>query len=149
LGWDNPITAVGLPSLIAVNCEECQRQLEMQRQSDVSLVAYMLEGERRKIHGSKCHGLGPGGSMAWHLTKYALTSGITEAPDNQIEKKGAHVYWSPRGSYMQMFRADVDAYNSADEAYAAAIAMARKKIEANRKSTEKMEALIKEWENKC
>jgi hypothetical protein len=87
--------------------------------------------------------------MTWHLTKWALTKGVTEVPDSEIERRGAHIYWSPRGYLAQMFRADVDAYNSADEAYAAAIAMARKKIEANRKSTEKMEALIKEWENKC
>ena len=51
LGWGNPITAVGLPSLIAVNCEECRRRLEMQRQSDAALVAYMLEGDRRKTQG--------------------------------------------------------------------------------------------------
>jgi hypothetical protein len=51
LGWDNPITAVGLPDIDAVNCEECQRQLEMQRQSDAALVAYLLEGDRRKTQG--------------------------------------------------------------------------------------------------
>jgi len=84
--------------------------------------------------------------MTWYLTKYALTKGIIKIPDSETEKRGAHVYWRKPGCVL-MFRAD-DAYNSADEAYAAAIAMARKKIEANRKSTEKMEKLIEEWENK-
>jgi predicted RNA polymerase sigma factor len=85
--------------------------------------------------------------MTWHLTKYALTKGIIKIPASEIEKKGSHVYWRNRACVL-MFRAN-DGYTSADEAYARAIAMARKKIEANRKSTEKMEALIKEWENKC
>ena len=69
LGWDNPITAVGRPDIDAVNCEECQRQLEMQRQSDVALVAYMLEGDRRKTQGlppsQEAQQLAAVNAMAW------------------------------------------------------------------------------------
>ena len=69
LGFGDQITAVGLPSLIAVNCEECQRQLEMQRQSDVALVAYMLEGDRRKVQGlppsQEAQQLAAANAMAW------------------------------------------------------------------------------------
>ena len=69
LGWDNPITAVGLLDIDAVNCEECQRQLEVQRQSDFALVAYMLEGDRRKAQGlppsQEAQQLAAANAMAW------------------------------------------------------------------------------------
>ena len=69
LGWDDPITAVGLPDIDAVNCEECQRQLEMQRQSDVALVAYLMEGDRRKAQGlppsQEAQQLAAVNAMAW------------------------------------------------------------------------------------
>jgi hypothetical protein len=69
LGWDDPITAVGLPSLIAVNCEECQRQLEVQRQYDFALVAYLMEGDRRKAQGlppsQEAQQLAAANAMAW------------------------------------------------------------------------------------
>jgi hypothetical protein len=71
LGWDDPITAVGLPDIDAVNCEECkcQRQLEVQRQSDFALVAYMLEGDRREAQGlppsQEAQQLAAVNAMAW------------------------------------------------------------------------------------
>jgi hypothetical protein len=69
LGWNGPITAVGLPDLVAVDCEGCQRRLEVQRQSDFALVAYLMEGYRREAQGlppsQEAQQLAAANAMAW------------------------------------------------------------------------------------
>jgi hypothetical protein len=83
----------------------------------------------------------------WYLTKYALTDGeIKELADSDVDVDGAFLCWKPVGGMRQCFSLGKEVHSSRGAAIEVVISMAEKKIKSNKKSTAKMEALIKKMD---